>query len=841
MTSLQRMIWLGVCVLCGMGLPGRADAAERTAFYYGARVPTDLIAAYDRVVVEPEHVGDLGAFSAGRAEPVAYLSVGEVARAGAQSKYIQPAWVLTDNLAWSSQVMDLTHDGYRAYLMRRFDALWSTGYRAFFLDTLDSYRLGTKGAPAERARQALVAIILEMKRRHPSARLLLNRGFEILAEVKAHVAGVVAESLFDRWDAGKRRYTRVPPKDREWLLAELRRARDEHGLPVTVIDYRPPAERREARETARKIQSLGFEPWVSDAALESVGVGSLEIIPRRVLILTNEPEATGADEPDAVRFLAPVLEYLGYFHEHRRVSQRGTDLGLEQGYQGVITWFSSNALPAGYGAWMSEQIQRGVRFAVFGVPGFDVSGPEAQALGISLVAAGSSGAVTVIERDALVGFEAEPPSRPFDGPLVRLLGGAGTVVHLALKDSSGRAGVAIATTPFGGLALSHVLSLRGLAGERAWVLDPFAFVKRALGLPLAPMPDVTTHNGRRLGMIQVRPRGLGWPAAYEQSSSGAALAEWLSAHHRVPHSVATAAAADTLVTEADRRAARHLLELPFFAAGSLQPGSTRARGATASLTQVGGMFIGSDPVGPIALDAAFLPGDGPQAYPYSDVLRAFTFTESPRRLKPVLLDYHGYMVASAGGRKALADVYAWLEREQLFPIYVHEYAALARSFRNLVVARELDGAFRYFGAERLATVRVPAELGAPDLFASKGAAGVRSSPEGWYVSFTPDPERVLVLGADALESPHVIHATGQVLRFGVERRTLEEVSLLLRLEGHVPLSAELGGLPAEAACELVLATGSVRAVSNERGSLRLRLERSNTGDARLRCSTNGDG
>lgn len=840
MNSLHRLLWLGVCVLCGMTLPRRADAGERTAFYYGARVPTDLIAAYDRVVVEPEHVGDLRAFSGGRAEPVAYLSVGEVARAGEQSRHIQRAWVLTENLAWSSQVMDLTHDGYRAYLMRRFDGLWSAGYRAFFLDTLDSYRLGAKGAPAERARQALVAIILEMKRQHPSARLLLNRGFELLGEVKEHVDGVVAESLFDRWDAAKRRYTRVPPKDREWLLAELRRARDEHGLPVTVIDYRPPAERREARETARKIQSLGFEPWVTDAALESVGIGSLEILPRRVLILTNAPEGAGADEPDAVRFLAPVLEYLGYFPEHRRISPSRTELGLEQGYQGVITWFSSNALPAGYAAWMNEQIQRGVRFAVFGVPGFDVSGPEAQALGVSLVAAGSSGAATVSERDALVGFEAEPPSRPFDGPLVRLLGEAGTVVHLALKDSSGREGVAIATTPWGGLALSHVLSLRGLAGERAWVLDPFAFLERALGLPLAPMPDVTTHNGRRLGMIQVRPRGLGWPTAHARASSGVALGEWLSGHHRFPHSMAAAAAEDTLVTDADRRAARHLLDLPFFAAGSLHPGTTRAHGATASLTQVGGMFMRHEPVGPIALDSAFL-GNGPQAYPYSDVIGAFTFTESPRRLKPVLLDYHGYMVASTGGRKALADVYAWLERQQLFPIHVHEYAALARSFRELVVARELDGAFRYFGGERSMTVRVPAELGAPKLAASRGAVGVRPSPVGWYVSFTPDQERVLVLGAKAPESPHVIQATGQVLRFGVERRSVEEVSLILRLEGHVPLSVELGGLPAKAACELTLSTGSVRAVSSERGSLQLRLERSDTGDARLRCSTNGDG
>ena len=36
-----------------------------------------------------------------------------------------------------------------------------------------------------------------------------------------------------------------------------------------------------------------------------------------------------------------------------------------------------------------------------------------------------------------------------------------------LRDDSGREGVAVATTAWGGFALSHALALRGLGGERA--------------------------------------------------------------------------------------------------------------------------------------------------------------------------------------------------------------------------------------------------------------------------------------------------------------------------------------------------------------------------------------
>src|SRR6185312_3408480 len=142
-------------------------------------------------------------------------------------------------------------------------ALWSKGYHRFFLDTLDSYQLGTQDAKKrEVQRRALCEIISAMVTRHPDVRILLNRGFELLPDIGKKVHGVVAESLFDRWDAAKSAYVRVPKNDYEWLLARLREVKERYHLPVIVIDYRPPEERAEARETAKKIAALGFQPWV---------------------------------------------------------------------------------------------------------------------------------------------------------------------------------------------------------------------------------------------------------------------------------------------------------------------------------------------------------------------------------------------------------------------------------------------------------------------------------------------------------------------------------------------------------------------------------------------------
>jgi hypothetical protein len=149
-------------------------AAETTAFFYGKPIPAELTQAYDQVVVEPGHNHDVAALSKSHAVLVAYLSMGEVAKH--KLDQTDKTWRLSQNDAWASTVMDLTHPGYRKYLLDQYEALWSKGYHRFFLDTLDSYQLGTKDAKQrELQRKALCELISGMVSRHAEVRILLNR------------------------------------------------------------------------------------------------------------------------------------------------------------------------------------------------------------------------------------------------------------------------------------------------------------------------------------------------------------------------------------------------------------------------------------------------------------------------------------------------------------------------------------------------------------------------------------------------------------------------------------------------------------------------------------------
>jgi len=810
-------------------------AAETTAFFYGKPIPAELTAAYDQVVVEPGHNHDFAALSKSRAVPVAYLSVGEVAKH--RLGETDSSWRVSENNAWASTVMDLTHVGYRAYLFEQYEKLWSTGYRRFFLDTLDSYQLGTKD-PQKREiqRKALCEVIAGLAKRHPEVRILLNRGFELLPDIGKQVHGVVAESLFDRFDAGKNAYVRVPKNDYEWLLARLREAKTRYKLPIIVIDYRPNEERAEARITAKKIADLGFEPWVCNGAINNLGVGRVEIMPRKVMIITDKPQQAHAVGP--ARALAPVLEYLGYVPEYRPI----TDLPeheLTAHVAGVISVLPPGSVYEDYEAWLAKQLAAGVRVVMFGGLGVRADGALAKSLGFRPLPAaepgqGQAAKAAVMQRDELIGFEAEPPERGPDGIAVSLPSAAASQ-HLTLRTSQGGVATAIATTSFGGVALSHVFALRGLSGERAWVLDPFRFLQRALRLPDIPVPDITTESGRRLAFLAIDAKGLADNARLRGRPRVVnVLQAQILAKYRWPHALDLRQPdAGSAERTRDANAARPLLQKGLVYSAEI-PLDESAPGTLRSLTELPPLWAADDPADiplPIGSDYAFI-GNVPEAYPLTRVREMWQSTEAPRRLRPIALHYHAFVLSSPGGLAAVQVLYKKLAEDRVQVLRFDEYRARIQAFREQVIVRAVDGSYGVLGGEALRTLRMSVSLGEPALQQSEGVSGVAELGKVRYVTFVASgPRRLVLQSAAKVETPQISQTNGRVEHL----RVLSPTHVELSLTAADTLDLCITGLPARAACQLQLDTRSISTRTDGRGELHLTISEGRTGDSVLRC------
>jgi hypothetical protein len=497
---------LGAALL--LGACHAAAAAPSIALYYGNDPPLDELAAFDIAVVDPAHVTDPRPRNTARSSLFAYVSVGEVHPARDYAREIPQAWKLGENAAWGSILIDQAQAQWPAFLRERvIKPLWDAGYRGFFLDTLDSYHLAAK-TDAERVRQeaGLAAAIAEVKRAYPEARLIFNRGFEILPRTHDLAYAVAAESLFQGWDNAGKRYREVPAADRAWLLGQLVRVKDEYMLPVLAIDYVPPEKRELARETARRISSLGFIPWVSNPQLDQLGVGEIEVMPRKLLMLYDQQKPEAGLMADYIqRYAAMPANYLGYVPEYVDVQTQALPAHPLAGrYAGVVTWFVRDRLKdeSQLASFLARAVAENVRIAMLGNIGIGNPAALERVLGLKQgEARGASARLAIDFQAPEIGFEAPPL---LDRSAFLPLRANGGTTLLRLKNERGETMDAVALMPWGGYALApnSLYFLPAGKGGR-WVVNPIEFLRRALALPAIPLPDATTESGRRLMLVHV--------------------------------------------------------------------------------------------------------------------------------------------------------------------------------------------------------------------------------------------------------------------------------------------------------------------------------------------------
>jgi polysaccharide biosynthesis protein PelA len=534
---MMRWVLIGIMLIaCSASMANQA-----IAFYYAANPPWDELQAFDLVVVDPDHVPDPSGPKLARTELAAYVAVGEVQPSRAYAKALPAAWLRGENKDWGSRLIDQSQNDWPDFFASRVIApLWQAGYRTFFLDTLDSYHLFAKSAKEKAAQEeGMVRLLHLVKQRFPQAKLIFNRGFEILSRTHTLVHSVAAESLFQGYDASKSQYRPVPAEDRQWLMGQLQRVKDEFKLPVIAIDYVPADQRELARLTAGRIQALGFTPWVATPALDTLGIGAIEVLPRKVLVVHSpQVDEYALTKLAPMRQLSMPLSYQGYVPVFVDTANLPT-YPLNGRFAGAVVWLTNTTSAKErqlLTAWMTQQVQQKVPLSLFDPAQFLSDSAFSKLLGVEVnYPTPNRSPIVITQQDPIMGFERAPRPTMDDfyaltlktgQPLLTLKQGANTQVGAAIM-------------PWGGFLLSQygIVTLPGEIANR-WVIEPFAYLSKSLQLTDLPAPDVTTETGKRMLMVHMDGDGfISRPEISGGTIAGELVRDRLVKKYRLPMTI----------------------------------------------------------------------------------------------------------------------------------------------------------------------------------------------------------------------------------------------------------------------------------------------------------------
>ncbi|MCP5560657.1 MAG: endo alpha-1,4 polygalactosaminidase [Verrucomicrobiaceae bacterium] len=365
---------------------------EETRLYvdYSAKPPAEALLAFNLCILDPGADVDLRLGHENGNQYLAYLSTVEAAKGSALERLAEERKipVLGKNDHWGSSLLDISAPSWQAAMV---DSLASEtmrlGYDGFFLDTVDSLTLLERVAPKDAAsfRGAMLAMIRALHERYPDKSIVLNRGFDLLPDLRGIVKGVLVESVYQTFDPKTHNFKANSPADSAWLEGKIRSAQGQ-GLKVYAVDYVDPKDTALAKATADRLRALGCVPFITTSDLSGKVGAPVCAVPRRVMVLHGWDEAvTGvasapADETQTAGLLAPALRWAGAVVEYFDIGGGVLPALPQEPIAGIVLdadLHLNAAQQMDLAGWVAEITRRGIPLLIQGQPWEDAAAWEA--------------------------------------------------------------------------------------------------------------------------------------------------------------------------------------------------------------------------------------------------------------------------------------------------------------------------------------------------------------------------------------------------------------------------------------------------------------------------------
>lgn len=176
-------------------------------------------------------------------------------------------------------------------------------------------------------------------------------------------------------------------------------------------------------------------------------------------------------------------------------------------------------------------------------------------------------------------------------------------------------------------------------------------------------------------------------------------------------------------------------------------------------------------------------------YGFASVIDIFEKTESPLRLKPIDIYYHFYSASKYASLKALETVYDWALKQPTHPIFEYDYANKVLDFNRTTLSDTLDGGIEIRTHSDLRELRLPQNMGYPDLTRSRNVIGLAAKGDDNYIHLGPASTSILYLTNKKPAEPYLVEANARVIQFKRNKKELQ-----LHLKGYVPILFTLANL-----------------------------------------------
>lgn len=264
--------------VAGVMLWHKSRPSQRWAVLYTREGDPAVLQQFDLLVFDRDGHPDLAALKDGKRVLLGYVSFGEAEPHRKDYEAVKALGVLISGVPeWKGgDFLDVRKAQWRDYMLGTIiPSLLAEGFTGVMLDTTDNLVWLENKDPQTYAglKQAAVALIKDIRRHYPKLHIMMNRGLDILPEVRGDIDSLMAESVYTSWNLATGTPRMASENDQRHYLEKLHMPWWQISRPtIYSLDYWPPDQAETVKNIYKAQRNRGFVPYVSTPDLQKLHV-----------------------------------------------------------------------------------------------------------------------------------------------------------------------------------------------------------------------------------------------------------------------------------------------------------------------------------------------------------------------------------------------------------------------------------------------------------------------------------------------------------------------------------------------------------------------------------------